>query len=60
LHGSAVPVAEFCRHVEVGHEVADLPARALMVGGQEHQHVVAVVAAQGPLMRAGIRSAAMT
>ena len=44
--GSAVPVAELCRHVGVGHEVVQLPARALVAGGQPREHIITVVAAQ--------------
>jgi len=43
-----VPIAELCRHVGVGHQVADLPARALVVGGHEGEHIVTVVTAQNP------------
>src|SRR5215469_6735813 len=44
----AVPVAEVCDHVGVVEDVAELPVRALVVGGQEGEHVVAVMAAQQP------------
>src|SRR6266704_490045 len=43
-----MPVAEVCRHLGVFHHVADLPACALLVGGQKGEHVVAVVAVQEP------------
>ena len=53
----AVPVAEVCCHVGVVHDVADLPARALVIGGQKREHVVTSWPPSS-LIRAGIRSAA--
>ena len=44
----AVPVAEVCGHVGVVEDVADVSVGALVVGGQEGEHVVTVVAAQQP------------
>jgi hypothetical protein len=41
-------LAEVYCHVGVVEDVADLSARALVVGGQEGEHVVTVVAAQEP------------
>ena len=48
LCGLAVPVAEVGGHVGVVHDVAELPACVLVVGGQEVEHVVTVVAAEQP------------
>jgi hypothetical protein len=45
---SAVPAAEVCCHVGVLHQVAELPTRVLVVGGQEREHVGAVGAAHKP------------
>src|SRR5690349_7811774 len=44
----AVPVAEVCGYVGVVEDVADVSVGALVVGGQEGEHVVTVVAAQQP------------